>query len=102
MALYLADYPSFPNSTAPDRKRHNQQKWEKRRQLHKTSAQEALEKGDMAVRRRADAADAIPDVGWGDSIRFVIPLCVPHLAGGVKCQFEGRTVAGQPGHHPRG
>ena len=20
-------------------------------------------------------------VGWGDSVRFVVPICVPHLAG---------------------
>ena len=28
-----------------------------------------------------DAADAIPDVGWRDFVRFVIPIRIPHLAG---------------------
>ena len=35
----------------------------------------------VAVRRRADAADAISDLGWGDPVRLVVPLCVPHFAG---------------------
>ena len=48
--------------------------------VHRAGRAACFKNCSMAVRRRANAADAIPNVGWGHSVRLVVPLCVPHSA----------------------
>ena len=47
----------------------------------------------------AGAAAFDPGPGWDHSLRVVYPLCIPHLAGRVQCQYDGARIIVEPGYY---
>jgi Putative neutral zinc metallopeptidase len=67
--------------------------------LHRASSATSFADCPLAFCRRNIAAASNTNLGRDHTLWVVFPLCLPHVAGRIQCQYEGATIIVEPGHY---